>query len=676
MSLRKILDSVGETDRLELIATEIRKNTVEYIAKSKTGHPGGSLSAIDIITAIYFGRTYDAATGLWENIMRYDPADPLWPNRDRFILSKGHAAPALYVTLVKAGFYPDEALKIYRKIDSPFQGHPSMYRVFHENGKTVEQGTRGVDFCTGSLGQGFSAAGGMALHAKVYGYDYNVYAILGDGESQEGIIWEACLTMPNKKLNNVCAFIDRNQLQVDGCVDDINPLDPLEEKLRAFNWDVRTIDGHNFYDILEVLDYFKQTRHQSEKPLMVIARTVKGKGVSEIENDNRYHSQPLTLEQNERAEKVFAARLEMLQKKIASRPPVTVKVKPLVKTQPEAMEQDFKEIVRKNPMPAYTGPTATRIAYGNALARLGDYKKLFVFNADLAVTCGVSKFVQMHPEDATSLADRRSFNTGVQEANMTDMAAGVASCGKIVFVNSIGVFATGRAWEMIRQAIAYPRLNVRIVGSFAGAAVGETGVSHQTTEDVGAMRILPNVTIIEPSDAIQTELLLEKLIEHEGPIYFRTARSPTELIYCEGNPYGVTPIRNFEIGKGYKIIEGKDIALICSGPIIGEALKVAQRVKESVGVVDMPTIRPLDATLIEQVARETGRIVTVQDHFENGGLNDEVRRVIVEKRLNVSFDFIALHGFARSGTGADVYEAYGLSANRIIEKLGLTPKAK
>ncbi|MFC1916245.1 transketolase, partial [Chloroflexota bacterium] len=251
LSQKKVLDSVGEIDRLELLAATIRKNTLDNIAKSKTGHSGGSMSAADILTALYFGRAYDPDSGLWENIMRYDPSDPLWANRDRFVLSKGHAAPVLYGTLVQAGFYEEAALKIYRKIDSPFQGHPSMYRVFRENGKTVEQGTKGVDFCSGSLGQGFSAAGGMSLHAKVYGYDYNVFAILGDGEIQEGIIWEACLTIPNKGLNNICAFIDRNGLQVDGCVDDINPEDPLDEKFKAFNWDVQVINGHDFYDIME-----------------------------------------------------------------------------------------------------------------------------------------------------------------------------------------------------------------------------------------------------------------------------------------------------------------------------------------------------------------------------------------------------------------------------------------
>jgi transketolase len=240
-------------------------------------------------------------------------------------------------------------------------------------------------------------------------------------------------------------------------------------------------------------------------------------------------------------------------------------------------------------------------------------------------------------------------------------------------VNSFGIFSTGRAWEMVRQDISYPRLNVKIIGSHTGIALGEYGVSHQSIEDIGAMRILPHIMIIEPSDAIQADSLFEKALQYEGPLYFRVGRNPTDLIYSDNNRYGVIPRPDFEIGKGYKIREGKDIALICSGPILIQALLVAERVKESVCVIDMPTIRPADETIIEKAALETGYICTVQDHFENGGLNDEVLEVIGKRNLKVKFRFIAVPGFAESGSPADLYEKYGLSANRIIEKLQLSP---
>jgi transketolase len=407
---------------------------------------------------------------------------------------------------------------------------------------------------------------------------------------------------------------------------------------------------------------------------MVVANTIKGKGIPEIENVYKYHATPLTMEEYQRAERDFVAKIEILEKKIASQKPAQIKVKPLLKTQPKEEDQDLQEIIKRNPSQPYTEPTATRIGYGDGLARLGEYKKIFVLNADLAGPCGTTKFIERYPENAPLPTNRRSVNVGVQEANMMSMGAGIASCGKIPVVNSFGIFSTGRAWEMVRQDISYTRLNVKIIGSHTGIALGEYGVSHQSIEDIGAMRILPHIMVIEPSDVIQADRLIEKALQYEGPLYFRVGRNPTDLIYSDNNRYGVKPRRDFEIGKGYKVREGKDIALICSGPILIQALLVAQRVKESVCVIDMPTIRPVDEAIIEEAALETGYICTVQDHFENGGLRDEVLWVINKRNLRIKFQFIALSGFAESGSAADLYEKYGLSANRIIERLGLTEK--
>jgi transketolase len=533
------------------------------------------------------------------------------------------------------------------------------------DGKPEERGTRGVDFSTGSLGHGLSLAAGMALHCRVYGYTYNVFALMSDGEFQEGMTWEACLAIPNKGLNRICAFIDRNRLQVDGPVERMNSLDPLARKLKAFNWEVRSVDGHDYRDLLAVLRYFTASRQEASRPLMVIADTVKGKGVKEIEGVFEYHAKPLSLEQYGEAERELMKRIGCLQKSLAGRKGARIGLKPLSKSQPVERKQDLKEIIERNPRQAYKEPTATRQGYGNALSRLGEFEKLFVLNADLASACATAYFVKSYPEDAPNAADRRSINLGVQEANMMAMAAALASCGKIPIVNSFAMFSAGRAWEMIRQDISYPRLNVKIIGSHAGAALGEYGVSHQAIEDVALMRALPHLVVIEPSDAIQADALFEKALLYDGPVYFRLGRNPVALIYGEADV--------FEIGRGYRIADGLDLTLICSGPIAAEALKVARLVKESVRVIDMPTIRPADAAIIEESAVETGWICTVQDHFEKGGLRDEVLEVLSAKGLRVRFDFIALDGFAKSGSPEDLYDKYGLSARRIIEKLRLTP---
>jgi transketolase len=674
VSQKKFLEASGEIDRLELLATRVRRSAVEYITRSGSGHPGGSLSIADLLTAVYFGRTYDPATGTWENLLRYDPADPLWSNRDRVILSKGHAAPGWYAVLAEAGFISREAFKIYRKIDCPLEGHPVMYRLQKRDGRTAASGIPGVDFASGSLGHGLSAAAGMALHALVYGYDYRVYAVVGDGDMQEGMTWEALLTIPNKRLVNLCAVYDYNRLQVDGGVDAINQLEPLRAKLEAFNWEVLEIDGHDFCAIIDAFDYFKNRSSSAERPLLIVAHTTKGKGVAEIENDYRYHALPLTLEAYERVEKRFLERISALEERISSRGGIAPAPAVGSKTGPLERTQDLSDIARRNPPSEYSQPTATRVGYGNALARLGEYERLFVLNADLAGACATTRFIERYPEDAAEPRDRRSLNVGVQECNMMTMGAALASCGKIPVVNSFGVFSAGRAWEMVRQDVSYPRLNVKIIGSHTGIALGEYGVTHQAVADVALMRALPHIYVVEPSDAIQADLLFEKIVVHDGPVYLRLGRNPVPLIYGGDNPWGVPPLRGFDLGTGYRIREGGDLTLIASGPIVVQALEVARRARESVRVIDMPTIRPVDEQIIEEAARETGWICTIQDHLENGGLNDAVGRVLLQKGLRVRFDFVALEGFARSGSAADLYEEFGLSAARIIGKLGLHPE--
>jgi len=481
------------------------------------------------------------------------------------------------------------------------------------------------------------------------------------------------MTIANKGLTRLCAFVDYNHLQVDGSVDEINQLEPLEKKFKAFNWEVKIVDGHDFYEILDVLAYFKLKRATRTKPLMVIANTIKGKGVKEIEGDFKYHAVPLTLEQLEKASKTFLHRMEEIDQEL---PGYSFKIpaKEIVKTPPPLLPDNLKEIISRNPPGQYSAPTATRIGYGNCLTRLGEYRRLFVFNADLEGACGTSAFCKNYPERAANPNDRRSINVGVQECNMMSMAAGMASYGKIPVVNTFGIFSTGRAWEMVRQDISYPRLNVKIIGSHTGIALGEYGVSHQAIEDVGVMRCLPNIVIIEPSDAIQADRLFEKVLLYDGPVYYRIGRNPTPVIYVNGNEFGVEPILDFEIGKGVLLREGEDWTIIASGPVLCEALKVAQMARESVQVIDMPTIEPVDEALIVKAAMKTKRIATVQDHYKNGGLNDAVLRAIAKHRLQVEFHSIALSGFGESGSPKDLYEKYGLSASKIMEQLGMTPK--
>ncbi len=258
---------------LKLISNEIREWAIKMIYNAQSGHPGGSLSSADILAALYF------------HVLRIDPKNPSWEDRDRFVLSKGHASAAYYAALAMRGFFPLEELMTFRKIGSRLQGHPTIH-------------VPGVDMTTGSLGQGFSAAIGMAISGKIYGKNYRVYALIGDGEMNEGISWEVALSAPHHKLDNLTVILDRNRYQLDGYTEEILSLESVEDKFKAFNWEVFTVDGH---DIKEILMTLEKTKDVKGKPTIIVARTVKGKGVSFMENTSKYHGKAPNKEEFEKA---------------------------------------------------------------------------------------------------------------------------------------------------------------------------------------------------------------------------------------------------------------------------------------------------------------------------------------------------------------------------------------
>ena len=274
MAVAENVNTTPEIFRLEEIAARMRIDIIEMLAKAGSGHPGGSLSAIDILTCLYFSR------------MRYDPKRPDWPERDRFILSKGHAVPALYAVMAEAGYFPRQELMTLRRLNSRLQGHP------------VNTALPGIEACTGALGQGLSVAQGMALASKLDGAKFHVYCMIGDGESQEGQIWEAAMSAPKFKLDTLTVILDNNNGQIDGHVTEVMNLEPIDAKWRAFNWNVLQIDGHDFEQILEALAKAGETRG---RPTLIWARTIKGKGVSFMEDNVAWHGTAPNPEQAERA---------------------------------------------------------------------------------------------------------------------------------------------------------------------------------------------------------------------------------------------------------------------------------------------------------------------------------------------------------------------------------------
>lgn len=261
-------------EKLKQVATEIRKDIVRSVHAAGSGHPGGSLSAADILATLYFHK------------MKVDPQNPKWEERDRFVLSKGHGAPVLYATLAEKGFFPKDELLKLRHVDAMLQGHPDM------------KGTPGVEMSTGSLGQGFSTSIGMALASKLDQKDSRVYVLLGDGEVQEGIVWEAAMAAAHYQLDNLTAIMDFNGLQIDGCTDEVMCINPIADKWQSFRWHVIVIDGHNYEEIVNALDEAEGTKG---KPTMIIAKTIKGKGVSFMENQVGWHGNAPKKEEAEKA---------------------------------------------------------------------------------------------------------------------------------------------------------------------------------------------------------------------------------------------------------------------------------------------------------------------------------------------------------------------------------------
>ena len=581
---------------LELNAAKARLYGVQMVHDAASGHPGGSMSCMDVLTYLYFAE------------MHVDPKNPHDPDRDRFVMSKGHCSPAVYPVLALRGFFPVEDLKMFRRIDGHMSGHVEMKYV------------PGVDMSTGSLGQGISVAVGMALAGKVAKKDYRVYAILGDGEVAEGQVWEAMMAANKYHLDNLCACVDVNGLQIDGETKDVMPTEPLDKKFESFGWHVIKIDGHDFEQIEAAYREAEQTKGQ---PTMILAKTVKGKGVSFMENNAGWHGKAPNDEQWAQAKAELEAKIKELEG--------------------EKMAEKI----------------ATREAYGKALAALAEkYPDLVCFDADLAGATMTKYFKAACPE--------RFFDMGIAEADMVGVAAGMSLCGFKPFVNTFAMFAAGRAWEQVRSSVAYPHLNVKVVGSHGGLSVGEDGATHQCIEDFAIMRAIPGMLVLCPCDGNEMRLAVEALVNYEGPAYMRLGRLAVETVTDS------IPGYKFELGKGATLRDGTDVTIIAVGMNVQMALAAADKLAAegvSARVIDMHTIKPLDTELVLKAAKETGAIVTTEEANVLGGLGAAVAEYLSE---NYPVPVVR-HGvndeFGRSGKAPLVLDAYGVNADGIVAKV-------
>lgn len=597
---------------LAQIAQRIRWHCLRMTSEAGSGHPTSCLSAAEIMSVLFFHE------------MRYDPASPHARDADVFVLSKGHAAPVLYAALKEAGAIAEDLLTL-RRFDSPLEGHPTPLCPW-------------VRVATGSLGQGLSAAAGMAYARKLDGKKGRVYVLLGDGETAEGAVWEAAQFASHYRLDNLCAAVDVNALGQSGPTLHEHDLESLKKKFLGFGWEALIADGH---DVRAIIGAFERARKVTERPSVVLARTVKGKGVSWVEGKDGWHGKPL--KKGEELDRALEA---------VGFPEVAVQVsRRAYDPSPSSSNTSGWSPEALEPQYSVGHEVATREAYGKALVKLGKIlPTLVVLDGDVKNSTYAQDFRAAFPD--------RYVECYIAEQNMVGAALGMATEGKVPFASSFACFLT-RAHDFLRMA-AYSRPRALVVcGSHAGVSIGEDGPSQMGLEDIAMMRGLFGSKVLYPCDAVSTERLVAEAIRAGGIVYLRTTRPKTAVIYA--------PSEKFPVG-GSKTLRSspKDRAtIVAAGITVFEALQAYEALSSegiSVRVIDAYSVKPLDETTLLGAARETGAVVTVEDHSVHGGLGEAVSALLAGR---CRVELLGIREIPRSGKPEELLEQYGISAKRI-----------
>jgi transketolase len=603
---------------LHNLATQLRIDSVRSTTEAGSGHPTTCLSAADILAVLFFDE------------LRFDPNDPQHPEADRFVLSKGHAAPILYAAWAAVGAFPRDALMNLRKITSDLEGHPTPRLPF-------------VDVATGSLGQGLAAGVGIALNARRIGSDYRTYVLLGDGESAEGSVWEAAQVAANHELDNLCAITDVNAFGQSRATQFAHDVEAFSTRYRAFGWHAIVVDGH---DIAEIRSALAEARGMRGRPTMIVARTLKGKGCSIFEDKDNWHGKAL-----KKGAEADAAVAELEAQMIPTSDAAPVIAKP----EQRRSEGALPDFVAAMPAPNYAlgDLVATREAYGTALAALGALDaRIVALDADVKNSTFSDRFEKVHPE--------RFYQAFIAEQAMIGAAMGLASRGAIAFPSSFACFLE-RGADFIRMA-GISMLNVKLCGSHAGVSIGEDGPSQMALEDLAMARAVPNCTVLYPSDAVCAERLVAVAAATPGPVYIRSSRPKTPVIY---------PVTEQFPAGGSKVVRqsANDVAtIVAAGVTLFEALKAHERLASdgvSIRVIDAYSVQPIDREGLIAAGKATnGRLITVEDHYAQGGLGDAVSEAVWDQGFSVQR--LAVREIPRSGESDELLDRYGISAAAIV----------
>lgn len=580
-----------------------------------SGHPTSCLSAAELMAGIFF------------YAMKIDPKNPNSNDSDRFVMSKGHAAPILYAALAEAGVFPESRVMTLRQFSSEIEGHPTP-RI------------PGVDAATGSLGQGLSVGAGLAIGARMDKSPTRVYVMLGDGEMAEGQVWEAAEFAGHYQLDNLTVFADVNALGQSEPTMYQHDMETYRKKFEAEGFAAEVIDGHDVAAVLSALDRAKATKG---KPQAILARTIKGHGISFAAGKEHWHGKAFSKDE-------LAIALKEIGETINVPPdPGKSYARASLPTPP-----DF-------PAPAapdYSDgkPVATREAYGFALKRLGAVNPHVVaLSADVKNSTFSETFQKAFPDH---------FIQGyIAEQNMVSLAVGLAARGKVPFADTFACFLS-RAYDQVRMA-AISRSNINLCGSHCGVSIGEDGPSQMALEDLAMFRAVHSSAVFYPSDAVSTERLTEVMARRPGINYMRTSRPKTAILYSKDEKFPV---------PGFKVVRqsGQDkVTVIGAGITVHEALKAADELKAqgvSIRVIDLYCVKPIDGTaLAREIGATSGKIVTVEDHWPEGGVGEAVLAGLAQAGAAPSKSkLLAVTGMPHSGKPEELVDAFGISAKHIV----------
>ncbi len=599
--------------RWQELARQLRIDSIRCSTEAGSGHPTSSLSAADLMAVL-----------LTEHL-RYDVDHPRDPANDHLIFSKGHASPLLYALLKAAGAITDAELLTFRKFGSRLQGHPTPALPW-------------VEVATGSLGQGLPIGVGLALAGKYLDrLPYRVWVLVGDSETSEGSVWEAFELAGYYRLDNLIAIVDVNRLGQRGPTMLEWDTATYARRARAFGWEAIEIDGH---DLARIDEAYRWAEETGGAPKVILARTVKGKGVSFLEDKPGWHGRPLSREEAQRALAELGQSPQLI---VRPRLPEPVTVPPRAAG------------VLSLPVYQLGSEVATRVAYGDALAALGAARpNVVALDAEVSNSTYSERFQAAHPD--------RFFEMFIAEQQMIAAAVGLQVRGYVPFASTFGAFLT-RAHDFIRMA-AISEANLCLVGSHAGVSIGEDGPSQMALEDLAMFRAVHGSTVLHPCDANQTAQLVASMADLKGIVYLRTLRNKTPVIYPPGE--------SFPVG-GSRVLhrsEADRVTIVAAGATVPEALAAYAELRAegiSARVIDAYSIKPIDAETLRQAARETGRIVTVEDHWSEGGLGDAVLEAFAGWDGPLPrVAKLGVRGMPGSGTPEELRDAAGISARHIV----------